>query len=151
MDMKRTASDCGTTRLRTLIRLVLLFGIAGVLAELVLIEHTESRTMWIPLVTLGFGALAVVLRLARPTRGTDRLMMIVMSAFVVSGVLGVWFHFDGNRQFELEVYPTMEGSELFWESLSGATPALAPGTMVLLGLIGLVATVGAPLSNREAS
>jgi len=151
MDMKRTASDSGTTRLRTLIRLVLLFGIAGVLAELVLIEHTESRTMWIPLVTLGFGALAVVLRLARPTRGTDRLMMIVMSAFVVSGVLGVWFHFDGNRQFELEVYPTMEGSELFWESLSGATPALAPGTMVLLGLIGLVATVGAPLSNREAS
>lgn len=130
---------------------MLLFGIAGVLAELVLIEHTESRTMWIPLVTLGFGALAVVLRLARPTRGTDRLMMIVMSAFVVSGVLGVWFHFDGNRQFELEVYPTMEGSELFWESLSGATPALAPGTMVLLGLIGLVATVGAPLSNREAS
>lgn len=139
------------TRLRTLVLLVLLFGIVGVLAELVLIEHIESWTMWIPVTLLGVGGLAVLGRLLKPGRGADRLMAVVMSAFVVSGVLGLWFHFDGNRQFELEVYPSMEGIELIWESLTGATPALAPGTMVLLGLIGLVATVGVPSSNLETS
>jgi hypothetical protein len=123
----------------------------GVLAELFLIEHYESNTMWIPLVMLALGSATVLFRLASPTRAADRAMAVVMSAFLVSGVLGLWFHFDGNRQFELEVYPSMDGFELFWESMTGATPALAPGTMVLLGLIGLVVSVAVPQFNKESS
>jgi hypothetical protein len=40
-------------------------------------------------------------------------------------------------EFELEMYPSMAGFELVRESMSGATPALAPGTMLVLALIGL--------------
>ncbi len=152
--MNTTAADSGPT-LRTLILLVLAFGIVGVLAELVLIEHTEGRKQWVPLVTLVAGLIAVTLRLLRHSRLTERLMQGVMSVFVLTGVLGVYFHIEGNRAFELEIFPTMSGSELFWESMKGATPALAPGTMVLLGLIGLVACTGnaaaTSISNREPS
>jgi len=136
-------------RLRRLIFWVLLFGMTGVLAELLLIEHTESTTMWVPVLVLGAGLVSVLVRLVSPGRVSHRLMTVVMVTFVGSGLLGLWFHFDGNRQFELEIYPSMTGGELIWESLKGATPALAPGTMVLLGLIGLVATLGATPSTTE--
>lgn len=36
------------------------------------------------------------------------------------------------------------GSELVWDVLTGAMPALAPGSMALLGLIGFVITAGHP-------
>jgi uncharacterized membrane protein HdeD (DUF308 family) len=149
--MNISPSKSPATRLRTLVLLVLLFGMGGVLAELLLIEHHETNTMWIPLVMLALGAVVVLFRIVSPTRTADRAMAIVMSAFVISGVLGLWFHIDGNRQFELEIYPSMGGFELFWESMTGATPALAPGTMVLLGLIGLVVSVAVPQTNKETS
>ncbi len=60
-----------------------------------------------------------------------------MCTFLASGNLGLFLHYDGNVEFELEMYPEMEGWELVWEALTGATPALAPGGMVLLGLIGI--------------
>jgi hypothetical protein len=40
--------------------------------------------------------------------------------------------------------PALAGFELVRESLSGATPALAPGTMIQLGLIGLAYTYRHP-------
>ena len=56
---------------------------------------------------------------------------------VVSGAVGVWLHYRGNVEFELEMYPSMQGIELVQKTLTGATPVLAPGSMTLLGLIGL--------------
>ncbi|MFB3131882.1 MAG: hypothetical protein ACE10K_05095, partial [Rhodothermales bacterium] len=47
-------------------------------------------------------------------------------------------------EFELEMYPTLKGLELFWESIKGATPALAPGTMIQLGLLGWAYTYRHP-------
>jgi hypothetical protein len=41
------------------------------------------------------------------------------------------------------------GFHLITESLTGAFPALAPGTMVLLGLLGLAVTTGHPALERE--
>ncbi|MDT8369618.1 MAG: hypothetical protein RQ745_10460 [Longimicrobiales bacterium] len=135
--------------MRTRILLVLLFGIVGVLIELLLLGHTEDRRQWIPIATLAMGAGTVLWHLLRPRRLTGRMMLAVMSTFVASGVLGVWYHFSGNREFEIELRPSMEGFELFREAMTGATPALAPGTMVLLGLIGLVATLGTPDSPHD--
>lgn len=146
------SGDSGSgSPLKKLILLVLLFGMVGVLAELLLIGHTEDRNQWIPLIALGVGMIAVVLRLLRPGRGTTRLLAVVMTAFVVTGVLGLYYHVSGNREFELEIYPSMTGFELFSEAMMGATPALAPGTMVLLGLIGLVVCVGEPHPKRDSS
>ena len=63
-----------------------------------------------------------------------------MLLFIGTGILGVWQHYSGNVEFEKEIYPSLGGIDLFWESMTGATPVLAPGTMVGLGLLGLVCT-----------
>jgi hypothetical protein len=59
----------------------------------------------------------------------------------------VW-HYQGNMEFELETYPSISGLALFKEAMMGATPALAPGTMIELGLIGLAYTYRHPLLVR---
>ena len=47
-------------------------------------------------------------------------------------------------EFELEMYPDLAGWKLFKDSMMGATPALAPGAMVQIGLIGLAWTLRHP-------
>jgi hypothetical protein len=50
--------------------------------------------------------------------------------------------------FELEMNPSAGGTQLVWESLSGAMPALAPGTLFQLGLVGLLYTYPHPALGR---
>jgi hypothetical protein len=77
-------------------------------------------------------------------RGTIRGIQALMALFIISGVAGAALHYNANSEFELEMNPVLAGFELFRESLSGATPALAPGTMIELGLIGLAYTYRHP-------
>ena len=81
-----------------------------------------------------------------------RALRVLGVAFLATGVLGLILHFKGNVEFELELHPSMGGFELVWEGLRGAFPALAPGAMAQLGLLGLVACYRHPLlSGREAA
>jgi hypothetical protein len=66
-----------------------------------------------------------------------------------AGLVGLGLHYQGNVEFELEMYPSMGGVDLVWEALTGATPALAPGTMVGLGLLGLAYTHRHPVFGRR--
>ena len=61
-----------------------------------------------------------------------------MCLVLASGIVGVVLHYRGNADFELEMRANIRGVELIWNALTGATPALAPGTMILLGLLGLL-------------
>ena len=145
--MTRTAAtpESGTTRrgddrpLRRLLLAILLIGVVGTGAELVLLEHTEDVWQWAPLALLAVAMPGVSWLYASPGVASVRTVQAFMMLFVASGVLGQWLHFKGNVEFELEMYPSMSGLELVWEALGGATPSLAPGTMALLGLIGLAA------------
>ena len=127
---------------------VLAFGMAGVAAELLLLGHTETKIQWLPLGMLAVGLLAVAALLIWPRKETVQSATSVMAIFVMTGFLGLYQHYNGNKEFELEMYPSMEGLELFRETMTGATPALAPGTMVLLGLVGLATCYGYPLSSK---
>ena len=73
-----------------------------------------------------------------------RSFQCIMVLFVVNGALGLYQHYQGNLEFELEMYPSISGFELVWEALKGPTPSLAPGTMVLLGMLGLIYTFRHP-------
>lgn len=138
----RPAQPDRTDRLRGLILLVLCFGMIGTLAELILLEHTEDTWQWIPLILLCAGLLTALPLAVRSRRLTVRCFQIVMVLFIAAGLAGLYLHYSGNVEFELEMYPTMEGFELIWQALSGATPALAPGAMALFGMIGLTLTYG---------
>jgi hypothetical protein len=63
---------------------------------------------------------------------------------MVSGAAGSLLHYRGNVEFEIESMPGLTSFALFKQSMTGATPALAPGTMVLIGALGLLFTLGHP-------
>jgi hypothetical protein len=123
--------------LRRALAAIFVFGSAGTGAELLLLEHVDGVWQQIPLILMALGCGALVVVEARPSGGAVRAFQLTMIAFMASGILGVWLHYQGNVEFELELQPEAGGAALFWEAMKGATPALAPGTMALLGAIGL--------------
>jgi hypothetical protein len=130
--------------LRRVLFMLLAFGMVGTGAELGLLGHYESVWQWTPLALTGFGVVALATAALLPTRRVLRGFQAVMALFIAAGLLGLYLHYDGNAQFELEMVPTIAGFELLWKALTGATPALAPGSMVLFGLLGLTGTYHHP-------
>jgi hypothetical protein len=123
---------------RRLALYLLIFGTVGVGVELVLLEHFEDAMQWIPVTLLGVGLIAAVAAAVAPRPRVVRALRAVMTAHLLAGALGIYLHFRSNVEFELELRPSMAGLELWIESLKGAMPALAPGAMVQLGLLGLL-------------
>jgi hypothetical protein len=137
-------------RMRAFLLATLGVGIVGMAGELLLIGHRENAQQQIPLVLLGAGLIALVWHAAAPRVATVRVLQMLMLLFVLSGAVGVVLHFRGNIEFELEMYPSMGGLELVQKTFTGATPVLAPGSMTLLGLIGLTHTYKHPCLDPGA-
>lgn len=123
--------------LRGFLLILLLIGILGTAAELLLQEHFEDIWQLVPLILMGLSLIVLGWCVVDRRRVSMRVFQGTMALFVISGFVGLWMHYQGNMEFELEMYPTRAGLELLWESLKGATPILAPGTMIQLGLLGL--------------
>jgi hypothetical protein len=138
------------SRLRTILLWTLVFGATGMMGELLLIGHDESTAQFVPLVLLATGILAAAVLLAAPTRGRLRVLQLLMTLFLGAGVLGIGLHYQGNNEFELEMYPSLSGVELMSKAITGATPVLAPGSMSLLGAIGLALTYRHPHLRNHA-
>ncbi len=129
---------------------LLLFGIAGTTTELVFLEHMEDRLQWTPVVLLGLGFLVGASVAFRPTRTLVTGLRALMALYLPVGALGIFLHLKSNVEFELEMRPSMAGLELVMESLKGAMPALAPGTMAQLGLLGLLVCFRHPALSAPA-
>ena len=142
--------DTGAGPIRRLLLALVLVGAAGLCAELFLLEHTESATQWLPLLVIAAIFLSAFALIARPSRRLVRLFQGVMVLALLIGALGVYLHFDGNTEFELEMDPNVRGLALIWSALHGATPALAPGALVQLALLGLISTYRHPLLRHPA-
>jgi hypothetical protein len=132
------------TVIRRILFWTLVLGLVGTAIELLLLEHFEDWRQRIPLALLGCAALVLVWHAVDRGAAPVRALQIVMLAFGAAGALGLTLHFRGNREFELEMYPTMAGLELFRRTMMGATPTLAPGTMIELALIGFAYTFRHP-------
>jgi hypothetical protein len=140
----------GAGPLRRILLAVFLLGALGTLAELILLEHYEDWWQLLPLALLGASPVAVALLVLRPHAASLRSFQMLMLLLVAAGGIGVYQHYSGNVEFELEMYPSRGGFELIWESLKGATPALAPGAVAQLGLLGLAYCFRHPLLARTA-
>ena len=136
---------------RSLLLAIMLMGNAGLQVELLLLDHAESATQWIPHVVLGVGLLSILMVYGRTTRRTLALFRIVMLAIMATGALGLFLHYRGNAEFALERTPTLGGMALLWKALRGATPTLAPGAMVQLGLLGLLYGYRHPAVTGESA
>ncbi|HKR08211.1 MAG TPA: hypothetical protein VJS39_03400 [Gemmatimonadaceae bacterium] len=129
---------------RQLLLALVFVGIVGLEIELALLRHAESFSQWIPHIALLAGLVTTVLIYLRSTRATFRAFQTMMWLFVAIGLLGVFFHLKGNFEFALERDPSLSGIRLVWKILRGATPALAPGALSQLGLLGLLYTYKRP-------
>jgi len=134
-----------TDAARRILLAILLLGLAGITAELLLLNHIEDFYQLIPVLLSGGAALAAALITLRPSRGTVRLFQAVMGLLLLSGAIGVVLHFQVTMEFQLEMDPALAGWALFRKAIvAKAPPALAPGAMTQLGLIGLAYTFRHP-------
>lgn len=132
------AEDTVLSTVRKYLLGTLVIGIVGMEIELLLLGHFEGLAQIAPVVLLGAGLVIAGWHAVAPSSTTVRWLQASMGSFVFAGAIGIGLHYSGNAEFELEMYPTMEGLELVGHTLTGATPVLAPGTMTLLGLVGLL-------------
>ncbi len=131
----------GTLRtIRRVLRVALLAGMAGTASELLLIGHFEDPWQLVPIALLAAAMLVALAHAVRPHALTVRLLQLLMGFFLVSGVIGMVLHYRGNLEFALEMQPVPTGVDLVREALTGDPPPLAPGTMILLGLVGVALT-----------
>lgn len=119
-----------------LLELTFLGGSLGTGAELLLMAHTEGAWQKMPLVLLAAGCLTLLLYLVRPTCAMRRVFLGLMVIIAMSGASGVVLHVNSNLEFARELDPELSGGALVGESFTGATPALAPGAMILLATVG---------------
>lgn len=130
---------------RRILLTILFLGIAGISLELWLMAHTEDFYQLIPLFLAIAGVVAMVMVALKPSSGTVRVFQAMMALFVLSGLVGMWLHFQVNMEFQLEMDPALAGMTLYQKAiLAKSPPALAPGAMIQLGLIGLAYTFRHP-------
>lgn len=136
--------------------LILVLGLAGTLAELLLAKHTEDAWQWAPLMLIGlaFGVLAwhgIARRNPKQCESSLRSLQALMLLFIVSGFIGIGLHMQAKMEFKKESDPSLGGWKLLVASLeSQMPPPLAPGVMIQLGLLGLAYACGHPgLAAKE--
>jgi hypothetical protein len=123
--------------IRRLLLGALAIGVIGTIGELILLRHIDMATQWIPLVVLAVSVPILVWHARSPRVATVRTVQGLMFGFIAIGILGVGLHYNGNVDFERELNPSERGWTFIRKTVAGATPVLAPGSMVLLGLVGL--------------
>jgi multisubunit Na+/H+ antiporter MnhF subunit len=124
--------------IRRVILGVLVLGMGGLLAELTLLAHYADFKQQIPLVLLAAGLAALIIDLAASRTWSHRVVQLTMVMFIAAGLLGMYFHYQGSREFQIEMDPTMSGMNLMWHVLQAKSPpTLSPGTMVQMGILGL--------------
>jgi hypothetical protein len=136
--------------IRRILLFVLLAGLTGMGVELLFLKHFEEPSQLIPLVLIGVALSATLWHVLRRGPGSLRILQITMVFFIAAGLLGMYLHYGANVEFQREVDPSLGGLDLFWKAMAAkAPPALAPGSMAQLGLIGLAYTYRHPAISRR--
>lgn len=130
--------------IRRVLLATLIVGLLGTVAELFLLKHIDGLYQLIPVGLIGVALLCLIW--FGITRGAPplRALQWVMALFLASGIAGAAFHYTRNVADARESDPSLSGKALYMDALLGTTPALAPGAMIQLGLIGLLFTFRHP-------
>ena len=136
--------------LRRYLFLILLLSLAGTGGELLLVGHNEDAWQWVPLILIPLTMLLLAWLMAAPGTMALRAWRGLMALLMLSGLLGLSLHWKGKMEFKQESDPSLSGWKLFWASMESQTPpALAPGVMIPLGLLGLACAFRHPASSTS--
>jgi hypothetical protein len=134
---------------RRVLLVILLIGLAGTATELLLLKHDEDPAQFIPLALIGIAFVAIGWHALDRGTASLRLFQTTMVLFIVAGAVGIYLHYRANVEFQREVDPAIAGRELLVKAITAKTPpALAPGSMSQLGLIGLAYAYRYPVRRR---
>ena len=125
---------------KRLIMLIIIFMALGTGIELTLLKHYEDIWQLVPLLLLSAALVVFIFTLFKPTSVIRNIFIIILSACIISGFVGAGKHLNANMEFALELNPSAKGWPLIVKSFTGAFPALAPGSMIVFGLIGYLYT-----------
>ena len=138
-------SDAALASLRRILLALLVFGLAGVATELLALAHYEDSWQLAPLVLIALAFVVIGWHVVDGSAATVRVLRLVMLLLIAAGVLGIVFHYRGNLEFQLEIDPSQSHWTLFTKVIRAhSPPALAPGVMAQLGLLGLAYTFRHP-------
>ena len=130
---------------------LLVVAMIGTIVDLMLLEHHEDAWQIVPLALLAAGVLAAAATLTGRA-GPVLLFRIVMALVIASGLIGLGLHYLGNTEFQKEMDPSLAGWPLFVKAITAkAPPALAPASMVQMGVLGLLYTYHHPALRRAAT
>lgn len=145
-----SGSSNGSAAIRPWLLGIITLGLFGSTTELLLLGHYEEPTQVVPLALMGLTLVAVGVHVRRGSAATVRLLRPLMVTLVLAGLVGIVLHFRGNMEFQLEMDPTQSGWPLVEKILHAkAPPALAPGALAQLGLLGLLYTYRHPALSRR--
>lgn len=123
--------------LRRAILVILVIVLVGTEIELFLLKHTEDYWQLVPIVLIPLTLVILTWHGVTKGRAALRTLQGVMLLCVISGGIGVIQHYRANLIDAAESDPSLSGRGLYIGALQGAIPALAAGTMVQIGLLGL--------------
>ena len=137
--------------IRRVLLAILIIGLVGTAAELLLLDHDEEAIQLIPLALIVIAFVAIGWHALDQGGASLKLLQIVMLLFIVAGGVGMVLHYRANVEFQREVDPSIAGRALVVKAMKAkAPPALAPGTMSQLGLIGLAYAYRYPSRRRTS-
>ena len=136
--------------MRSMVLAVFVLGLLGTGIELLFLGHTQGLNQLIPIVLMVMSLLVLGWHGLERKSASLRTFQITMVFLVAAGILGSALHYRANEEFELEADPKMKGMDLLSKAMTGAAPALAPGAMIQLGLLGLVYTFRHPALRHES-
>lgn len=117
---------------------VLVFGCVGLIGELVLLEHYTEVLQLPPLLLTALTLVAILWHWQSGNKPSLRFLQVISLMLVLAGTVGVFLHTDSNLEFERELEPDLVGIPFWVNVIRGATPMLAPGTLIQFGLLGLL-------------
>jgi hypothetical protein len=123
--------------IRRLLLVLLVVALLATAVDLVLLEHYESSWMLVPFVMIGVALMVIAWHAVDGGPATVLALRVTMLMFIVTGALGIFLHYQANLEFQLDMDATQSSWSLFKKVMHAkAPPALAPGAMAQLGLIG---------------
>ncbi len=101
MSAGSTGSTSGET-LRRFVLAILVFGLLGSAAELLLLSHFEDAKQLIPLVLITLTLAVLAWHVADGGAATVKTLQATMWLLVGGGLAGVVLHFRSSMEFQLE-------------------------------------------------
>lgn len=148
MAFTRSADSAGT--LRRLLLALLTVSLIGTAIELVLLGHYEDSWQLVPIFFIGFALAVIAAHVATGSAGSLRLLQVAMSMLIVAGVIGAVLHLRGSLEFQMEMDATQSRWQLFAKAIRAKSPpALAPGVLAELGLLGWLYAFRHPALGRR--